>query len=632
MSKKILTVPEEIKDYKPYYLTGNEYVSIPLIDPENGGILEVNVISMEKKGLLSFKGRQKPLFKPLIIVNGRELPIEGNLRWKEHDNWIPEFTYEDDEVLLDCTILAPIYVKGFMYVLRISNKTGNCIDVSMGMEGSFEASEHTVFHNRLINCRNSVGWNKWTNSLLLEMKPDTTIAAIACSSNEPFDRVTWSKSNSENTDAYPMSVQNGGTESLSAKLNRTFKIESGCEETLELYFGVNCEADGASTTMVDMKRRGFKGMMDETESWLKAHTVKLEHNLSSLMNKNLLFNYFYSNGNAIDTEEIVPVTSRSPRYYVSAAFWSRDTFLWSFPGILLIDRERARDILLACYNRYIKNAGIHSLYINGSVLYPGFELDELVSFIIALKYYINYTEDYSVFEEKCVCDGIKRILKVLFDNIDENAVMFKTYLDPSDDPVKYEYLIYDNVMVYVALEFLNKMAVEHGILEGTKFDIPYTLKMLKQNILEHGTKDLGGKRMFVWSTDLKGNFEIYENPPGSLQLLSYYGFAERNCEIFLNTIEWIYSDKNDYYKKGSKLQGTGCAHAGNPWPMSAASAMLCGEIERGLEFFSRVSMDNGFACETVNPDTGQASTGLAFATCAGFIGYSLYRSLSQYIK
>ena len=65
--------------------------------------------------------------------------------------------------------------------------------------------------------------------------------------------------------------------------------------------------------------------------------------LRALYNTNLFFCIFYSTGRTIDTEELVLVTSRSPRYYVSAAYWDRDSLFWSFPGILDADaRLRAK--------------------------------------------------------------------------------------------------------------------------------------------------------------------------------------------------------------------------------------------------------------------------------------------------
>ena len=70
-----------------------------------------------------------------------------------------------------------------------------------------------------------------------------------------------------------------------------------------------------------------------------------------------------------------------------------------FPRDAALDAERAREMVLAGFGRYLRNAAEHSLYIDGTVLYPGFELDELCAPLLALEQYVRATEDYAVLEE-----------------------------------------------------------------------------------------------------------------------------------------------------------------------------------------------------------------------------------------
>lgn len=56
----------------------------------------------------------------------------------------------------------------------------------------------------------------------------------------------------------------------------------------------------------------------------------------------------------MDTEEFVLVTSRSPRYYVSAAYWDRDSLLWSFPSILIADPKYAKEMIEYVFTKQIK--------------------------------------------------------------------------------------------------------------------------------------------------------------------------------------------------------------------------------------------------------------------------------------
>ena len=87
------------------------------------------------------------------------------------------------------------------------------------------------------------------------------------------------------------------------------------------------------------------------------------------------------------------MTSRSPRYYVSAAYWDRDSLLWAFPAILTVDAAYAREILTYVFTRQARNFGVHSRYIDGTMLEPGFELDELCAPVIALNRYVEQTGD-----------------------------------------------------------------------------------------------------------------------------------------------------------------------------------------------------------------------------------------------
>jgi len=79
-------------------------------------------------------------------------------------------------------------------------------------------------------------------------------------------------------------------------------------------------------------------MIDQAAAWCKRRTrTNRQPDLDVLMNRNFL-SRVYAWGKTIDTEQVVGVTSRSPRYYVSAAYWDRDAMLWSFPDCWMSTR------------------------------------------------------------------------------------------------------------------------------------------------------------------------------------------------------------------------------------------------------------------------------------------------------
>lgn len=102
-----------------------------------------------------------------------------------------------------------------------------------------------------------------------------------------------------------------------------------------------------------MLRQTFNAELTKTRTWLQERRVTFNDDakLTQLYNTNLFFCMFFSTGITLDTEELVLVTSRSPRYYVSAAYWDRDSLLWSFPAILDADPERAKEMLSYVFGR-----------------------------------------------------------------------------------------------------------------------------------------------------------------------------------------------------------------------------------------------------------------------------------------
>ena len=365
-----------------------------------------------------------------------------------------------------------------------------------------------------------------------------------------------------------------------------------------------------------MQRRGWDWELRRSLAWLKGRSrLFADGALTRLYNTNLFFCIFYSTGRTLDTEELVLVTSRSPRYYVSAAYWDRDSLLWSFPAVLDADPALAREMLGYVFGRQRRNIGVHSRFIDGAVLEPGFELDELVAPVLALERYADETGDLSVFEAPDVRRGIEEILRKLDAVRAEGCELYETFLQPTDDERVYPYLTYDNVLVWRALRALGRLL---GREELTR-----RAEAVRRAIYENCVFD----GMFAWSVDLQGGHDVYDEPPGSLLLLPYYGFCAADDPLYLKTAEAIRSPDYAYSFAGCEIAEIGCPHAPHPWLLSIGNSLLCGRSEQALEHLRRAKLDNGIACESVDEHTGECATGEAFATCAGFICHALRSAL-----
>ncbi len=602
-TKKILTLPVEVTENQKLLLSGNEKLSLPQITPA-GGITSINILHLEQNGLLEFEGCEKEtLLEPLISIDEEAVALGEKMQWKFAFDWLPSFNKKDEKGLnLEGEIVIPPGFKGFYYRLRVHNESSEEKNVKIGWQGCWKSLNYIVFNRREIEGKRAIFFNNWTGSLVLEARSGLPLVALAMTV-EPEAEWHYDEKSGKFC----------AFKELELKANDTFEIK--------LYGAVNLEADGAATTTVDLRRHGVKALKEFAETWLDSRRVKDEDTaLSSLLNRNLFFNYFFALGRSLDSEELVPVTSRSPRYYVSAAFWGRDTLLWSFPAVMMADQFTARELLLTVFKRYIKNAADHALYIKGTTLYPGFELDQLAAYFRALEHYTKTSTDFSLLEELTILEGLEALVEKALAQFDPDTGLYSTFLDPSDDPVSYPYLTYNNVLLQRAFSYLAYLQAE--MLWHHKNDFAILAAELQQAIYEHCTVKGPYGTIFAWAVNGRGKFSLYDNPPGSLQLMAHYGFCAYDDTIFLNTVRWIRSNNNKYYHQGCSFEEAGSLHAGNPWPLSACSDLLSCNVG-AVDFFSRAEMDNGFFCETIDPETGKLTTGAAFASGAGFLAYAL---------
>jgi hypothetical protein len=593
------------------FLTGNEYLSLPEIG-RSGEIRSINLLHMGARGLLEFRGAEKqPLLAPSISIDDEELPGVKRLSWDYRQDWIPRFTIKSGGYYsLEGDIFAPPGHRGCCYRLRLTNLSSAPFTAKTGWRGCWSEFNYLVFNRRPIKGVRAVKYDRWTGSLLLEARSGLPLASLALALH--------TEAETEQTPTWEIS---GGRETL-YQITPGFEVAPGACLTVTLYIAVNLEFDGAGTTAVDLKRRGADALADETERWLENRRISLaDKDLDTLLNRNLFFNYFYALGRALDDDSLVPLTSRSPRYYVSAAYWSRDTLLWSFPGLLLVDRSVSRELLLTVFSRHLDRAGEHAHYINGTLLYPGFELDQLAAHFLALKRYEEVTGDLSLLEERTISTGLNRLVEKALEQFDPESGFYRTFLDPSDDPVLYPFLIYDNALLQCAFNYLAALQIA-GRWEHPQ-DFAGISASLQQTIYRHGTVKGPHGLMYAWAVDGKGRFQLYDNPPGSLQLLAFYGFCSHEEQLFRNTVRWIRSPDNPHFHHDCPFIGTGSLHAPNPWPLAACNDILALN-ESGLDCLRHAPMDGGFCCETVDPLTGEAATGAAFASAAGFLAHALW--------
>jgi len=342
------------------------------------------------------------------------------------------------------------------------------------------------------------------------------------------------------------------------------------------------------------------------------------------MNRNLLFTTYYAWGRAIDTEQFVGMTSRSNRYYVSAAYWDRDAMLWSFPALLDSDPDRAREALDYALGVQARNIGIHSRFIDGIVLEDGFELDELAAPIIALASYLDKTRDMSMLERhRAVIDTLLQRLRA---QRDPTTGLYATFQDSQDEYLKKPFNIYDNVIVWRALRDLAAIAArEHKSRDQAALtaEAAALSAAIHRYGVRDGAKGAGGP-IFAATVDAN-SADFADIPPGSLMKLPALGFISEGDPLFRRTYAWLHSSgyQYSYSDQPYGLPGSYRLPFTTSWEVADHLRLKEGRA-KALMILRHSPWDGGIITEGVKADTGIPDTqGLAFATAAGYVAHTI---------
>lgn len=582
-----------------YLPTGSEQVSLPRVNEINAGVEDLTFLHMASRGLIDLRGGQlEPLMRPFVAQQGVEAEL-GGFEWSRLGYWYPRFAARAGALGLEGVILTPVGERGFGYRLRLTNNGAETVETDFGLRGQTGSAWHCVNVDKPIEGALNCYVSGWSGLPVFEQMCGVPLFALApiC---EGECRAEFEPAG----------------EGWLWRLERTVRLAPGESAEFTAWWGLGLEEVSAVTSARELQRRGWDWELRRSLAWLVQRSLDLgDEALTRLYNTNLFFCIFFSTGRTLDTEELVLVTSRSPRYYVSAAYWDRDSLLWSFPAVLDADAALAREMLGYVFGRQRRNIGVHSRFIDGTVLEPGFELDELMAPVLALERYVDATCDRSVLADPDVLRGIDGILRKLDAERAEGCELYETFLQPTDDERIYPYITYDNVLVWRALRALGRLFERPELTERAE----RVRRAIYDNCIFDGA--------FAWSVDLAGGHDVYDEPPGSLLLLPYYGFCAWDDPVYLKTAAMIRSPDYAYSFAGCEIAEIGCPHAPHPWLLSIGNSLLCGRSGEALEHLRRTRLDNGIACESVDEHTGECTTGEAFATCAGFICHALRRAI-----
>lgn len=594
--------------------TGNEWVALPTIRASDAALVNFNALSVRDRGLLQVEGEfGGPAIEPYFLVDKKRVPNKP-LSWELLDYWIPRAHTSFNGLDATLTYCAPHGIRAAFLLITLTNRGNSPVNAGVGLNASWGALNRVTYTPVALNGERKIAGAPWNEfgRVFSFVTSDTHFA--------------WSI-------YFPDSTSNvvGAPLSTSPRLETQRNVTLGPGESMSVHFvlGIGVEeysASQASQALEDMiDRLGPDQVIEQAAAWCRKRTRTTgQTDLDVLMNRNFLFTALYAWGKSIDTEQLVGVTSRSPRYYVSAAYWDRDAMLWSFPGLLDIDNDLARDALNYALTTQLRNAGTHSRFIDGIVLEEGFELDEEVAPIIALSSYLKKTNDTAFLTAHQ--DAVRLLRARLLEYYDETTGLFGTLEDAQDQYRKQQFSIYNNVLVWKAMNEMAKMFDQLNDPAGSK-ELRTRADTLHASILKYGITDGApgaGGPIFNSATD--GKNPIYADvPPGSLLKLVTLGFVPEDDPVFSRTYDWLHSPnyKYSYSNAPYGIPGSYRLPFTPVWSIADHLALKRGRAQ-ALKVLRASKWDGGIITEGVDPNTAAMDyDGRAFATAAGYVAHAI---------
>lgn len=613
-----------------YLPTGNEYVALPSILEKNGALEDVSVLHMASNGLLTFSGGGVPFLTPRVMIDDEELFLENQLTWDREADWLPRFKMKEARIELEGGYFCPLEERGFVLSLKVTNLSTAQIYCGLAADLVWNLLTHHIHVSKeLVGSRFLVA-KTLEEVPALEFRSPAPLVALAPYPPDKGSRFFFRKG-TQALNSPKREVQLTDGESMTLHWLQSKEMKPGEIWETYFYFGLGTDETSASAAGRELQRKGGRSLKQKTVQWLNAKQLKTKDaELDTVMNLNAFFNRFYASGITLDTEEVVALTSRSPRYALGGSYGDRDALLWSFPALLVWDPEWAKKVLSYIFSRQSANFGMRSRSLSGAALEPEFGLDELCAPVIALKSYLEATRDFTFLNRIDVRRALEHFEKelALYKHPKKEIYLARTTVAEGTGPQRCS--THDNVLVWKALSDLAMIyRWEKNFIKLRKCTTQCTA--LKAAVMRNCVAKGPLGRRFAWLVDLrvKGSQITHDHPRRSLLLIPFYGFCKLSQPVWRKTRDWIYSEANPRSFAGKLIEETGASQAPHPWPASAVNSLLAGQKERAVKFLKSARMDNGIACESVDENTGKVATGPAFAACAGFMAYGLWHVLGK---
>ncbi len=578
----------------PWQLTGNHWLTLPCINPADGAIHGIGVLHRGARAAIEFAGAAgferaagTPLCVPVLRVNGvvSTLAAEG-IAWEQAVGWLPTFTCTVGELVVRGTVFAPYGrdadMAGAVYTLAVENRGDRDVPVEIALEGTLGHRQQRVRTPRPFDDEHvvSIGLE---DVLLLEGAAIPGLAALAIGSDGP---ARLEAPTHASRDPRPFAIRRDVVAPAKGAVQVAF------------YLAVGPERDGAQATVAVLRRRGWRALLTATREALSTMEQSTgSDGMDRLVNRNLLFAYFYGVGRALDDAHYYLVRSRAPWHAAGCTVRDWEALMWTLPAVQLADTGLARELLVrACeLHGYAPGQGVH--YLDGTLFQPGFTIEGPAAFAIATDRYIRESNDEQIVEEPVVADTLYLAADDIAARRDERIPLYSTEVMPSGAPAPMPFTLHGNAVVALALDVFKRTLDEEA---ANAVEDPAAVRAA---LRRHFAVDRAGKARLASAIDLVGGASLDDDPVGSLLWLPLYEALDREDSLYRRSVRAVSEDTGALLPQLARLLGPDATEV--------------------LAWLRRAPLDNGVAAEFVD-DTGRAVANGGDAALAGLLAHTLW--------
>lgn len=566
----------------PWQTTGNHWLALPCIHPTDGSIRVAGIIHRGARGAIELAGDPRfldgmgaPLVAPTFEIDGTVHRLTA-MAWERAFGWVPTFTATLDSIVIRGTIFCPFGRDGdipaAVYALSIENRGAKDADVVVRMGGVFGHQQLRVRSARPIPGERLV--TRFDDDVVvLEGTDVPSFVALAIAADIPC----------------PVTVDGATYE-----LQRRLSIPTGGREQCAFFIVCAPERDAALATVAVLRRRGWRDLLTLTREGLRALEQSTgNETVDRLINRNLLFAYFFGAARALDDAHYYVVRTRAPWHSAGVTVRDWEALMWTLPAIQLADPPLARELLLRICELHGYAPGRGSNYLDGTLFAPGFNLESVAAYALAIDRYIRDASDDRIVDDPLIAETLYLVGEDIERRRDERVPLYSTEVTVSGGAAPMPYMLHGNAAVAQALEVLRRTLDEETA--GKVEDPEVVRSAIRRHFVVNGT--------YVAAVDLTGGSVVTDDPAASLLWLPFFEAVSRD---------------DSTYRRTAKSLASGDVH------LALQCARLLGpESASVLEWLRRAPLDGGVAAEVVDAD-GRATMNGGDAALSGLVAWSAW--------